>query len=171
MASGKSTAARGLSDLLGIPWVDADRRIVELAGMEIPEIFARFGEEHFRELESEVVRQLALERPRIIALGGGAILREANLRVVKQTGPIVCLLPSIDVIWQRVRGKKNRPLLAANDEEEQRRKLEVLYKQREPLYRACADLLIEPQRERDPEQTVREIAHWLEERGWVTSSK
>ncbi len=167
MASGKSTAARRLSAVLGLPWVDADKRIVEEAGAEIPEIFARYGEPHFRDLETQVIREISTRRPQIVALGGGAILRTENVQRIKDTGALVCLLPSVDVIWGRVRGKKSRPLLLARDEAEQRRKLELLYRQREELYREHADLLIEPREERQPEQTVREILTWLEENGWV----
>ncbi|MDZ7373214.1 MAG: shikimate kinase [candidate division KSB1 bacterium] len=171
MASGKSTAAQKLSDLLGIPWEDSDQRIVEQTSMAIPEIFSRYGESYFRELETQVLLNLARTRPRIVALGGGAVLREENMRVVKDSGVLVCLLPGLEVIWHRVRGKSSRPLLAAPNEQEQRARLERLYREREPLYRRYADLLIETQVERDPSETVREILVWLEAKRWVERLK
>jgi|YelNatPaOPRAMG01_1025707.scaffolds.fasta_scaffold00115_37 shikimate kinase len=167
MASGKSTAAAELSRLLGIPWEDSDRRIEASARMGIPEIFAQYGESYFRDLESQVVRELAQHRPRIVALGGGAVLRQENVRWIKSSGALVCLLPSVEVIWGRVRGKTNRPLLVAASEEEQKARLEKLYLEREPFYRLHADLLIEPKQERSPSETVAEILHWLEVNGWV----
>ena len=123
--SGKSVVSAALEEITGRPAVDTDRLIVEKAGMEIPEIFRRFGEKHFRDLESEVIRELAPDGGRIISTGGGAVLRAENVELFLLDRPLDELLPTDD-----------RPLA------DSREKIERLYRERTPVYRASADEVV-----------------------------
>lgn len=85
-ASGKSTVGKMISDITSREFVDTDELIVKRAGMEITEIFSRFGEKHFRDLESEVIKEVSTKSSLIIATGGGAILRKENTDALKENG-------------------------------------------------------------------------------------
>src|SRR3954468_2686596 len=89
--SGKSTVAVALSERLGWPWIDADAELERRAGKTIKQIFDEHGEQAFRDLESAVVDDLVRRDRHIIALGGGAILRETNRQALSGRGPIVWL--------------------------------------------------------------------------------
>lgn len=102
-ASGKSTVGRILAERLSRKFVDTDALIEERAGTSIPEIFKRHGEEYFRDLESEVIFDVAKENSLVIATGGGAVLREANIYALGQSGkiyfidrPLSALIPTED---------------------------------------------------------------------------
>ena len=147
--SGKTTLGRLLADKLGRPLVDTDEMIVERAGIPITEIFATKGEDAFRDLESAVIRDLSEVGGRVIATGGGAILREENLAALRSNGilvyldrPLGDLLPTSD-----------RPLANQVD------KIKTLYTVRLPLYKRAADLTV-PVRG-TPENTVLEILEKL----------
>jgi len=111
MSSGKTKVGRRLSERSGFPLVDTDAQIVEQAGMTIPEIFATLGEPAFRSMEREEVARIAGRRERlVVATGGGAILDKANRTLMRETGLVVWLKPSIASLITK--GKtKNRPLL------------------------------------------------------------
>ena len=147
--SGKTTLGRLLADKLGRTFVDSDGEIVKRAGAPITEIFATRGESAFRDLESEVIRDLSETGGRVIATGGGAILREENLAALRSNGilvyldrPLGDLLPTSD-----------RPLANQVD------KIKTLYTVRLPLYQRAADLTV-PVRG-TPENTVLEILEKL----------
>ena len=103
-ACGKSTVGKALAEVLNRRLIDTDAEIVARAGKTIPEIFAEDGEDAFRALEAQVIRDVANETTgAIIATGGGAILREENIRRLKRTGriyflnrPLEHLLPTPD---------------------------------------------------------------------------
>ncbi len=111
MSSGKTKVGRKVAVLSGHPLVDTDDKIVERAGMGIPDIFATEGEAAFRIMESEEVERIAAnQRQMVVATGGGVILDEANRRLMRETGMVVWLKPSIGALIAR--GKtRNRPLL------------------------------------------------------------
>ncbi|MBR6376293.1 MAG: shikimate dehydrogenase [Oscillospiraceae bacterium] len=130
--AGKTTVGRLLAQKTRMNFVDTDEEIVKFAGMSIPEIFAARGEAGFRELETEVIRDLSRTGGSVIATGGGAILREENLRRLRQNGrlyfldrPLEALLPTED-----------RPL--GNTRE----KVAALYAARLPIYKNAADVTI-----------------------------
>jgi shikimate kinase len=96
--TGKSTVGKMLASRLGRELVSTDREIVKRAGRSIPEIVAEHGWEHFRDLESEVCRDLAGRDNLIIDTGGGAILRRENVDVLKRNGRLFWLTASVDTI-------------------------------------------------------------------------
>lgn len=127
---GKSTVARLLEEKLGRKAVDADAVLAEKAGISIPEIFASGGEEAFRKLETQVLRQLGAGSGQIIATGGGCVTREENYPLLHRNGVIFWLQRDTDKL-----PTDGRPL-------SQKGKLEEMYRVRKPLYEAFADHII-----------------------------
>ena len=133
--SGKTTLGRYLADILNRDFIDADPEIEKDAGKTIPELFA-VSEEHFREQETKTVRRLAKLENKVLAMGGGVVLREENITCLKENGLIVFLDRSPeDIIGDVDTG--TRPLLAAG-----RQRIYDLYAQRETLYRKAADITV-----------------------------
>lgn len=125
--SGKSTVGAALAESLGRKLVDVDERIVELAGCSIPEIFAKDGEEGFRQIEHQALCEVSKESGLVIATGGGVVTRPENLDPMRQNSLIVWLLRDLSLL-----PKDGRPLSQANS-------LTEMFKVREPMYRAAAD--------------------------------
>ena len=125
--SGKSTVGAALAESLGRKLVDVDERIVELAGCSIPEIFAKDGEEGFRQIEHQALCEVSKESGLVIATGGGVVTRRENLDPMRQNSLIVWLLRDLSLL-----PKDGRPLSQTNS-------LTEMFKVREPLYRAAAD--------------------------------
>ncbi|RME82998.1 MAG: 3-dehydroquinate synthase [Caldilineae bacterium] len=115
MGVGKTAVGRAVAARLGREFVDMDDLIVETAGMSIPEIFERYGEDRFRSLETHILRQLAARRGLVIATGGGALVDAANRELMTRTSLVICLSASVSAIEARVRGDATRPLLASPD--------------------------------------------------------
>jgi shikimate kinase len=142
--TGKTSVARVLSERLGKPWIDADVEIERQAEKSIAEIFADSGENAFRDLEAKVVAELAERDGWILALGGGAILREENRERIKKAGPAVWLTATPQTIHYRMTGDpttadKRPNLTAAGGLAE----IEHLLDLRTPIYEACADIRID----------------------------
>ncbi len=130
--SGKSTLGKILSKRTGRPFFDTDNEIVKAAGKRIPQIFEEDGEAHFRDLETQTIRALSARSGVIIATGGGAVLRDENIDLLKQNGriyfrdrPLRYLLPT-----------ESRPLAAS------REAIEARYRERIGTYRRTADEII-----------------------------
>ncbi|MFT5525666.1 MAG: shikimate kinase [Pirellulaceae bacterium] len=139
--TGKSTVALLVAESLGLSWIDADDEIESRAGCTIKEIFAQDGEAAFRDLEQQVVADLVERDAIVIAMGGGAILREANRQAMaKAAGGVVWLQASVDSVYKRVTGDSTtgarRPQLSGLSDYAE---IEDLMKKRQPLYRECAD--------------------------------
>ena len=149
--SGKTTVARLVGQRLGRPVVDTDERVVQKAGMSIPDIFARFGEARFRDLESEVISELADGVGQVVATGGGAVLREGNIEALRQNGRIFLL----DRPLAELTPTEDRPL--GNT----RGKIERLYRERMPLYRAAADEAVDSAA--TPEETAMTVVKRVSE--------
>ncbi len=115
MASGKSSVGPLLARRLGRPYIDLDRIIIEKAGLSIPEVFAQFGEQRFRELESEALRETGAQEA-VVALGGGALAQPNNLAFAREKGVVVYLDASVDAILERLQqGDPDRPMLRGAD--------------------------------------------------------
>ena len=133
MGSGKTTLGRLLARATGLEFVDLDRAIAKNASKEIPEIFAEHGEDHFRDLEHEALRDaLDGKTPCIVACGGGVVVRSENRALLRDV-TTVFLREDTDVLYRRTRGA-GRPLRAASQQE-----FESRYAERLPLYREVAD--------------------------------
>jgi shikimate kinase len=154
MGAGKSTIGRHLAEILGKQFKDSDHEIENRTGASIPLIFEIEGEEGFRERETAMLRELSGEQDIVLATGGGIVLAEENREILRRNGFVVYLFATIDVLFQRTRRDRNRPLLNKGD---RRKKLEEIMLARDPLYRDVADLVIET--DRRPARTVaKEVA-------------
>jgi shikimate kinase len=142
--SGKTTVAAALAEQLNWPWIDADAELERRAGKTIKEIFQAGGEESFRDLESSVVADLAGADGQIVALGGGAVLREQNRQALNGRGKVVWLKASPEALFQRIQGDPTtaarRPNLTGQGGLAE---IRTLLAERTPLYAACADLTID----------------------------
>lgn len=115
MGAGKTAAGRELARRLGRAFIDMDAAIEERAGKPIARIFGQEGEAAFRRLEADLCRELAAGRSRVIATGGGALIPEENLAIMRASGPVICLSASIEAILRRLAEAQDRPLLDGPD--------------------------------------------------------
>lgn len=136
MGVGKSTVGRQLGQALSLEFVDSDNEITRAAGMSIPEIFERFGEDYFRDGERRVLARLIESGPKVIATGGGSFINEATRALIKEKCLSVWIDADIDLLVARVARKNSRPLLIGKDP---RVVLTELAQIRNPIY-ALADV-------------------------------
>lgn len=138
MGAGKTTVGKFLAKEKGMRFADTDERIVSEQKMSIPDIFEKYKEEYFRNLETELLKQMRTDtKHTVISAGGGMPLREENRRLLRELGCVVYLSASKQTILDRVGGDKGRPLLAGEELEE---KVERLMREREALYKQAAHL-------------------------------
>ncbi|HEX8524100.1 MAG TPA: shikimate kinase [Tepidisphaeraceae bacterium] len=140
--SGKSTIGKRLADKLWQPFFDTDEAIVAKAGKSIAEIFAQDGEPAFREIESQVIQEAAKLQEHVIAIGGGALLREENRRMLKDGGHrLIYLKCEPTTLHQRIQSDPNtagsRPNLTALGGGVA--EIDKLLAEREPIYREAMD--------------------------------
>jgi shikimate kinase len=137
MGAGKSSIGRRLAQRLGIPFVDADAKIEEAAGMTIPEIFATFGEPDFRSGEARVIARLLDEGPQVLATGGGAFMNVDTRATICAKGISVWLKAEYDVLIRRIRRRAtaDRPMLKGADPGD---RLKQLMTDRYPVYAEAA---------------------------------
>lgn len=138
--SGKSTVGRQLARRLHLPFVDSDHAIEERLGCSIREYFEREGEERFRDVEEEVLDELTQHHRGVLSTGGGAVLRPANRKHLRERGQVVYLKSSPDELFRRLRHDVNRPLLQVADP---LGRLRNLYEVRDPLYSETAHFTLE----------------------------
>jgi len=149
MGTGKTAVGRELSRLLSMKLVDVDTEIEKSRQMTINEIFKQFGELRFREIETEMIRKLSERKDVIISTGGGAVLRQENVDVLREQGIIVCLMATPETILKRTSHSSHRPLLQVEDPFG---KIKELLDFRRPFYEK-ADIMIDTDG-----KTPREIA-------------
>ena len=139
MGCGKSTNGRYLSEMTGAALMEMDQEIAASRGMEIAQIFEQYGEAYFRDLETELLQTLREKTPMIVSCGGGVVLREENVALMKEIGTIVLLTASPETIYQRVKGSTHRPILNGNMNPHCIREL---MEKRKPRYEAAADRMV-----------------------------
>lgn len=139
MGCGKSTNAACLSKLTGACQMEMDQEIVRSQGMEISEIFAAHGETYFRDLETALLKSLKGKEPMVVSCGGGAVLREENVALMKDMGTIVLLTAEPETIYERVKDSKERPVLNGNMNLGY---IEELMEKRRPRYEKAAELTV-----------------------------
>lgn len=138
--TGKSTVGKLLATRLGRELVSTDAEIVKRAKRTIPEIVAREGWEYFRELESDICRELASRDRLIIDTGGGAILRAQNVEALKKNGTVFWLTASVETIAKRIGGDNQRPSLTGTKSFVE--EIQDVLREREPKYQAAADHVV-----------------------------
>lgn len=141
---GKSTVGKQLARQIGVPFVDSDHEIEQRIGSSIKQFFERHGEEAFREIETEVLSELiAAPGDRVLATGGGAVLRERNRELLRDGATVLYLRSTPEDIYRRLKHDTTRPLLQVRDP---LARLRELHQQRDPLYRRCAHYVLESAR-------------------------
>ena len=160
MGAGKTTVGRTLAKRLDLEFVDTDREIEARTGVSIPTVFDIEGEEGFRRRESEVLKLVAGKTRQVIATGGGVVLRPENRECMRAGGFVVYLNVPPNILWERTRHDRNRPLLQVDDP---LRRLRELYAIRDPLYREVADYIVDGGRI-GAQSIVQILAREIEER-------
>lgn len=140
MGCGKTTVGQQLAKRLGYDFLDTDKLIEQKQGQAVSKIFEVKGEEAFRQLETETVRDFigSLQRT-VISVGGGLPITPGNTELLKELGTVVYLETSKEVLADRLRSDTTRPLLAGKDGSN---RLEALYDYRLPFYREAAHIKI-----------------------------
>jgi len=144
MGAGKTTVGRLLARRLKLRFVDSDHEIERRCGVKVPTIFDIEGEAGFRAREAQTLAELTALEGIVLATGGGAVLAEDNRRRLASRGTVIYLSARPEDLFVRVRQDRNRPLLATPDP---LARLRVLHAERDPLYRAIADLVVDSGRQ------------------------
>ena len=140
MGSGKSTVGKRLARRLDRDFIETDRLIEKRATMPISGIFNDRGETGFRDLEEEIVKEVAASQQNaVISCGGGVVLRQANVDRLKETANIVYLEAETAVLQDRLAASRKRPLLNSPDRDQI---IEELHEARRPLYEAAAEITV-----------------------------
>lgn len=153
MGTGKSTVSKILQNLTGKEEIDTDYYIEQTEGRKIKDIFAKEGEEAFRQMETAMIDELEDMEEGIVSCGGGMVLRDINVKKLKQVGTIVLLTATPETILSRVKDSTTRPLLNGNMNVEF---IGELMEKRRPFYEKAAELII-PTDEMTPEEAARQI--------------
>ena len=140
MGAGKSAAGRALARKTRLPRFETDEIVSARFGLSIPEIFATFGEEKFRDAETEAIHQFSHEVPAIIVTGGGIVLRPANVQLLRALGMVVSLEADEETLFRRISRRALRPLLQTENPRATR--VELL-RVREPFYHSAADVRLD----------------------------
>ncbi|MDA8168143.1 MAG: shikimate kinase [Nitrospiraceae bacterium] len=163
MGTGKTSVARELAHLLGRRVIDLDTEIEKSAGMSITEIFRKFGEPWFRDLETRTARENARKKPAaIISTGGGVVLRSENMEALRESGIVFCLQATPETILKRTSSNNERPLLHVEDP---LGRIRDMLSARAPFYSVCDSMI-------DTEgKSPRQIAEEILEKFWPLAEK
>ena len=153
MGTGKSTISAELKEMLHRECLEMDQMIVESQKMPISEIFEKYGEDHFRDIETQTLIGLKDHEPAIVSCGGGIVVRQENISHMKESGKIVLLTATPQTIYERIKDSTDRPGLNGHMNVEYIR--ELMEKRREK-YEAAADLIVATD-DRSIEEICREI--------------
>jgi shikimate kinase len=140
MGTGKSAVGRLLASQEGWPRFDTDEMIATALKMPISKIFARLGEEQFREEETALLEKLEVVQPSIIVTGGGAVMRTKNVTRLRELGRVVCLTADPATLLERLGRRSDRPLLQTENPAET---MQSLLREREPFYHEAADFTVD----------------------------
>ena len=152
IGAGKTSVGRKLAKLLNMDFYDVDKEISEAAGASIEDIFDKYGEAAFRDVEERVMARLLKDNIRVLATGGGAILSPKTRKLIKERSISVWLRADLDILVRRTSNRENRPLLRDKDH---RVILKELSDERNPIY-AEADITVDTH-ENSPEITASDI--------------
>jgi len=139
MGAGKTTVSDYLSTMFAMEIIEMDQVIADREEMSIPDIFATYGEEYFRNLETNLLIEMQSRKNTVISCGGGAALRERNVDEMKKNGRVVLLTASPETIYERVKDSDDRPVLNGRKNVEG---ISELMEQRREKYEAAADIVI-----------------------------
>lgn len=156
MGAGKTTIGRLIAKQMGMDFYDSDHEIELKTGVKIPLIFELEGEDGFRRREAAIIEELSQLKNVVIATGGGAVLLPENRKFLKDNGKVIYLRGSVHDLWLRTRNDKTRPLLQGTNIKQ---RLEQLYVERDPIYTALADCIVDT-----GPQTAVDITNYIEQK-------
>ncbi len=139
MGAGKTTISNYLNLIFNMDVVEMDQIISQREGMSIPDIFEEYGEDYFRNAETELLKELQKKRNTVISCGGGTPMRTGNHAEMKKIGKVVLLTATPETILERLKDDHSRPLLENNKKAEL---IAQLMEKRKPSYEAVADIII-----------------------------
>lgn len=140
--SGKSTLGRQVAEMLGLPFVDLDTEIEDREGKAIKDIFSSQGEDYFRQVESQLLREWAgSDKSFVMATGGGAPCFYHGIDVINETGISIFLDVPVNELLRRVSNNQDRPLLTAKDMAEQETRIRSLFEKRIAVYKKAKIVL------------------------------
>jgi len=155
--TGKSSVARLLAARTKWPLVSTDLEIIKKAGMPVPDIIRKRGWDYFRNVESEICKQVGKKDRTIIDTGGGAVLRKENVESLRQRGRIFWLTAEVATVMERIKNNSDRPSLTGKKSYVE--EVEEVLNERLPLYKAAADHMIATD-----DRTVEEVANEIQEK-------
>ncbi len=162
MGAGKTTIGIKIAECTGRRWYDTDGMIVDRHG-KISDIFEYYGEEYFRKIETEIVKELSGQDNLVISTGGGLVLKSENDKILQENGKIVFLRASLNTLAERLKVDGTRPLLQTSTETI-RDRLARLLAERSPVYESVADYIVDVDGKM-PEQIAQEIIGLLKING------
>lgn len=161
MGTGKSTVAGALAKRLDAKCVEMDQVIEAEQGMAITEIFEKYGEEHFRNLETELLHSFEKEAHLVVSCGGGSVLREENAALMKAEGRIILLTAKAETVYERVKDSTNRPVLNGHMSVSY---IQELMDKRSTRYEAVADICVATD-DRSADDICTEIIEFISKEG------
>ncbi|MDS1030057.1 shikimate kinase [Bacillota bacterium LX-D] len=164
MGTGKSSVGRKLARKLNKEFIDTDQEIEQLIGLNITQIFKKYGEVRFRSEEKLMIEKIASKRNCVISTGGGTVLDPDNVAILKNNGILICLTASPATVLSRVGKNNNRPMLKNKSSLEL---ISSLIDERKPYYK-CADFSVDTS-DLDIDEIVEKIFLFLDERGLLNA--
>ncbi len=158
MASGKSAVGKELAKRLKMNFVDSDKLIEEKEGIKISKIFQEKGEPYFRDVETEVIKEVAKYENSVIATGGGVVLKEENMQALRKRGTIICLSVNAATVLKRTSYNHLRPLLEG-ERQDRENKIKNLLAFRTPYYEK-ADFMVDTN-SLNVEQIIEKIINYI----------
>jgi len=159
MGSGKTSVGVEVAARRGVDFVDTDELVTAVTDLSIPEIWRHQGEEEFRRLERQMIASAAAEdEPMVIGTGGGAVLDDDNIEVMRRSGTVIWLAASPETLARRIGRDSNRPLLAAADAPVE--VLRTVLAEREEKYRRAAHAVVTTDHKRIEEVVEEVLALW-----------
>lgn len=160
MCTGKTSVGKKLAEVLNFEYIDTDELIEQYTGLKITEIFSKYGEQYFRDVESEIVKKVSKLDKKVIATGGGVVLRTDNMQNLRDNGIIINLAAQPETIFERLKNQPGiRPLLNKPNPLEEIKKL---LNYRQEFYKNC-DIKIDTD-DLSVEEIVVKIVRYLKEK-------
>lgn len=156
MGCGKTTAGKILSNRTNYRFVDLDEFISQKESLSISDIFEKYSEKYFRQLETKAIKELIKEKDIIVSLGGGAILNPTNAKIIKGSGKVVFIDIDEKTAFKRLENDTSRPLLNTEDKFETIKKL---LNERKPIYLKYSDFTVNGAE--TPEKTAEDIINFF----------
>lgn len=156
MSSGKTTVGKQIAQKLNMEFVDIDDIVEKVTDTPIPEIFEKYGEKRFRDMEGAFFREKAMQTNQVFATGGGVVLDNKNRQVLKNSGITILLRTRSDSLSKRIRSTVSRPLLQDADDLEDR--LAFIWDERKSYYESTAHFIVDTDK-LSPEIVVQIIIH------------